>query len=42
MTSKKVVDGITFYYVNINGVTGWVDEDYYYPDSAGKPSWSND
>jgi len=41
MTSKKVVDGITFYYVNVNGVTGWVEEDYYYPGWAGKPSWSN-
>ena len=42
MTSKKVVDGTTFYFVNVNGVTGWVDDDCYYPDWSGKPSWSKD
>ena len=39
MTSKKVVDGIYFYKISVGGQTGWVDVDYYYPLSMGKPSW---
>ena len=33
-------DGILFYRIRVDGKTGWVDVDYFYPSWMGKPSWS--
>ena len=41
VSSMKKDDGIIFYWVNADGGTGWVTEDYFYPDWSGKPDWSN-
>lgn len=41
VTSMKKDAGIIFYWVNADGGTGWVTEDYFYPDWSGKPAWSN-
>jgi hypothetical protein len=32
--------GIVFYQVRVSGDQGWVDADYFYPTSIGKPHWS--
>ena len=32
--------GIVFYQVRVSGDQGWVDVDYFYPTSIGKPHWS--
>jgi hypothetical protein len=33
-------DNILFYKVSVGGDQGWVDVDYFYPTSIGKPDWS--
>jgi hypothetical protein len=32
--------GIVFYQVRVSGDQGWVDANYFYPTSIGKPRWS--
>lgn len=40
LLDETTTDGILFYKVSVAADEGWVDVDYFYPASVGKPSWS--
>ena len=40
LLDETTTDGILFYKVSVAADKGWVDVDYFYPASVGKPSWS--
>jgi len=40
LLDETSTDGVLFYKVSVESGEGWVDVDYYYPASIGKPDWS--
>ena len=40
LLDETTTDGVLFYKVSVGGEQGWVDVDYFYPTSIGKPDWS--
>jgi hypothetical protein len=40
LLDETTTDNVLFYKVSVGGDQGWVDVDYFYPVSIGKPDWS--
>ena len=40
LLDETTTDGVLFYKVSVAGDRGWVDVEYFYPTSIGKPDWS--